>query len=89
MNTEMVVSLGTEFSKHVFMLAGPLLLTGLVVGIAISMFQQVTSIREMTLTIVPKIASVFLVLIITMPWIINKLVTYTQNLFVNLNMYGR
>lgn len=53
----------------------------LVVGIAISLFQAVTQIQEMTLTFVPKIIAVFGAMIIAAPWMTEKMVTFTRNIF--------
>lgn len=56
--------------------AAPLLLTSLVVGIAVSLIQAVTQIQEQTLTFIPKLLVVAFVFIVTLPWIISKLVEY-------------
>jgi flagellar biosynthesis protein FliQ len=58
-----------------------MLILGLIVGLAISIFQAVTQIHEMTLTFVPKIIAVGLALLICFPWIINMLVGFTNRLF--------
>ena len=59
----------------------PLLLTGLLIGLIISIFQTATSIQEQTLSFVPKIIGVFLALILFGPWIMNILETYTIRMF--------
>ncbi len=59
----------------------PILITGLVVGLIISIFQTATSIQEQTLAFVPKIIAVFLAIILFGPWIINMLSMYTIKLF--------
>lgn len=61
--------------------SAPMLILGLIVGLAISIFQAVTQIHEMTLTFVPKIVAVGLALLIFFPWIINLLVGFTTRLF--------
>lgn len=63
------------------LVAAPMLIAGLVVGIVVSLFQSVTQIHEMTLTFIPKILVVVVVLILTLPWIMNVLLSYTTNLF--------
>lgn len=63
------------------LISAPMLISGLVVGIVISLFQAVTQIHEMTLTFIPKILVVVLVLILTLPWIMNLLLSYTTELF--------
>ena len=65
----------------IFYVAGPMLIVGLVVGVLISMFEAVTSIREMTLTFVPKIIAVGITALIALPWIIAKLMNFTINIF--------
>ena len=87
MNVDVVIGLGAEAIKVTLLLASPMLIVGLVVGIIISIFQAVTQIQEMTLTFVPKIVGVLAALIIALPWMINLLVTYTQNLFYDIPMY--
>jgi flagellar biosynthetic protein FliQ len=87
MNVDLVIGLGAEAIKVTLLLASPMLIVGLVVGIIISIFQAVTQIQEMTLTFVPKIVGVLAALIIALPWMINLLVTYTQNLFYDIPMY--
>ena len=63
------------------LVAAPMLITGLVVGIAISLFQAVTSVHEMTLTFIPKILAVALVMLFTMPWMIKMVEKFTRELF--------
>jgi flagellar biosynthesis protein FliQ len=66
------------------MLAGPILLFGLLAGLVVSIFQAVTQVHEMTLTFIPKILAVVLSLFLFMPWMINKLIDYTTNMFSSL-----
>lgn len=61
--------------------AAPMLLASLVVGLIVSIFQTVTSIQEQTLTFVPKILTVFLVLILTGNWILNNIVDFIQDIY--------
>ena len=63
------------------MIAAPLLLVGLVVGLVVSVFQATTSIQEQTLTFVPKIAAILGALIIFGPWIVLSMVQFTLRLF--------
>jgi flagellar biosynthetic protein FliQ len=62
-------------------LAMPLLLAGLVVGLVVSVFQAVTQIQEMTLSFIPKILAVAVVLIVAGPWMLNQVVGYTTDLY--------
>jgi len=70
------------------MLVAPALLVGLFVGLAVSVFQTLTSLQEQTLTIVPKMLAVLLTIILLMPWILGTLREYTATLFQNLAAYG-
>jgi flagellar biosynthetic protein FliQ len=68
-----------------FIIAGPLLLVGLVVGLVISIIQATTSIQEQTLTFVPKIAAILGALILLGPWILTSLREFTINLFSQIS----
>jgi flagellar biosynthetic protein FliQ len=65
-------------------MAGPLLLTALLVGLLVSLFQAATQINEMTLSFIPKILAVFTVLVLAGPWMIKLIVDFTRELFSNL-----
>ena len=84
MNSTEAVVLFQRALWMAMLLAAPMLLFGLVAGLVVSIFQAVTQIQEMTLTFVPKIIVVFLALLLTLPWIIEKLTTYTHNLFASI-----
>jgi len=71
------------------LLAAPLLGASLIMGIIISIFQAVTQIHEMTLTFIPKIAAVTIVLIILMPWMLSIIVNFTVKLLASLPNYAR
>jgi flagellar biosynthetic protein FliQ len=79
-----VLTLAKEAVKLTILLSGPVLLTALIVGLIISIFQAVTQIQEMTLTFVPKILAMIVVFILTLPWTLKKLVSFTENLFLNI-----
>jgi len=80
----MVINIGTHALEMVLWLSLPMLLVALVVGVAISLFQAVTQIQEMTLTFVPKIIAVFGSMIIAAPWLVEKAVTFTRQLFESI-----
>jgi flagellar biosynthetic protein FliQ len=67
----------------------PVLLVSMAIGLVISIFQTVTSIQEQTLTFVPKLISIFLVLMLAGNWIITNIVEYMEYLFENFNTYIR
>jgi len=76
-----LVALGIETFKIALMLALPGLLTGMFIGLSVSIFQATTSINEMTLSFIPKIISVIIVIILTMPWMLNSIIDFTTNTF--------
>ena len=69
------------------MVSLPLLLVSLIIGLAISIFQTVTSIQEQTLTFIPKIVGVFTALMIFGPWMLSVLTDYINNLWANFSIY--
>ena len=89
MTPETVTSLMSEAIKLTLLVGAPMLLVGLCVGLLISVFSAVTQIQEMTLTFVPKIIAVFLALLISLPWILEKLTTYTINLYSSIPLLIR
>ena len=69
--------------------AAPPLIVSLVIGLAISIFQTVTSIQEQTLTFVPKIVGMFVCLMILGHWMLNNMTTYMTDLWQNFSVYIR
>ncbi|KQS68400.1 flagellar biosynthesis protein FliQ [Modestobacter sp. Leaf380] len=70
--------------------SAPILLTALLVGFAISLFQAATQIQEQTLSFVPKIIAVALALVLTGNWVLSELVSFTESLFASLpTLLGR
>lgn len=69
--------------------AAPVLLISLCVGLAVSIFQTVTSIQEQTLTFVPKVISIFLVIMLLGHWMMNNMVGYMVSLWENFSLYIR
>ena len=81
MTEELVVEILKEVFYTTFLILLPVLGVSLVVGIIISIFQAATSIQEMTLTFVPKILVTAVVLIFMLPWMMEKLISFTNKLF--------
>ena len=79
MSTGDVVDITVQAVWLIIKCSAPLLLTSLTVGLIISIFQTVTSIQEQTLTFVPKILCVFLVLILTGDWILNNILNFIND----------
>ncbi len=89
MTPEFVVGFARQAIEMALMISLPMLGVGLIVGITISILQAATQIQEMTLTFIPKIVSIFLALLIAFPWIMDKMVSYTRDLMINLPNYIR
>ena len=69
--------------------SAPMLLVSLVIGLAISIFQTVTSIQEQTLTFVPKVIGIFAAIMLLGHWIMTEVVEYTQELWASFSLYIR
>ena len=89
MNPQQVFTLGQEGLLQLLMVSAPVLLTVLVVGLVISIFQAATQINEQTMTFIPKIVVVFLSLLIFGPWIIELLVTFTTGIISQIAIVGQ
>ena len=81
MSQDLIVYFAKEAVYTILLLSAPLLGTSLLVGLLISIFQATTQIQEQTLTFVPKIALVFISLVIFGPWMLNILGAFTINIF--------
>lgn len=81
MSTSDVVDITVQAIWLIIKCSAPLLLSSLIVGLIISIFQTVTSIQEQTLTFVPKILTVFLTLIICGDWMLNNILSFIQELY--------
>ncbi len=86
MTPEMVMGLAYQGMKVTLFLGGPLLLTALVTGLTVSLFQAATQINEMTLSFIPKILGVFVVLVLAGPWLLKLISDFTRELFLNIPM---
>lgn len=84
MSQEFVISLGREALLTVLLVAGPLLLSGLVIGLLVSILQATTQIQEATLSFVPKIVTVLLAALIFGPWMMTILTGFASRLLGNL-----
>ena len=84
MAPETIMSIARDTLLTALLLAAPPLGIGLLVGLAISIFQAVTQIQEQTLTFVPKIVAIFLTLLIFGPWMLNILNSFTIRILGNL-----
>ncbi len=80
MEESALVALGISTFKTTLMLSLPMLLAGLIAGLLISIFQATTQINEMTLSFVPKIILVVVVIIFLMPWMVSTMVDFTSGI---------
>lgn len=87
MSAEFIAGFFAQAIRLALLLAAPMLLTGLVVGLLVSIFQTATQINEMTMTFVPKMLAVGVAMLFFMPWMLELLIDFTQNLFLNIPMY--
>jgi flagellar biosynthesis protein FliQ len=88
MNQAMILKLAKDTLEVTLMVSGPMLIVSLVVGIAVSIAQVVTSIQDMTLSFVPRVIAVFLVFLFAFPWFMNILLAYTAQLFGHLERFA-
>lgn len=89
MDSDLVVRLTTETLKTTSLVAAPMLVSALVVGLVISVLQAVTQINEATLTFIPKMAIVAIVIVLAGPWMLDVLTVFTSELLQNLPEFVR
>lgn len=82
MTQEFAIDIAMEALKVALLLSAPMLGFGLVTGIAVSIFQAVTSIQEMTLTFIPKILAVVAALFIFFPWLLQTMLQFTSKVII-------
>ncbi|MBW6521360.1 MAG: flagellar biosynthesis protein FliQ [Desulfoarculaceae bacterium] len=84
MTPEFVIDVARKAIQTTLMIAAPMLLSGMIIGLIVSIFQAATQINEQTMTFVPKIVVVLLSLLISGPWIIHTLTAFTLGIFESL-----
>ena len=89
MTMDQIVFIGRDAMIVTLLVSAPLLLSGLIIGLLISIFQSVTQIQEITLTFVPKIFVVLLSFVLFMPWMGNTLLGFMVPLLENLDSFAR
>ena len=89
MSELLIVDLASSAIRTAFLVAAPALVLGLVVGLAVSLFQAVTSIQDPTLSFIPKILAIMLVILVAFPWMISIMKDFTENLLNNITYYIR
>jgi len=84
MTPEIVMNIGRQAIEMTLILSGPLLLSALVIGLIVSIFQAATQINEQTLSFIPKLVGTFIVLILAGPWMLQMMVDYFRRLFESI-----
>ncbi len=89
MTPDFVVGFAKNAIELTLLLSMPMLGIGLIVGVIISIIQAATQIQEMTLSFIPKILAIFLALLVSFPWLMDKMMTFTRQLIENIpNIVG-
>jgi flagellar biosynthetic protein FliQ len=84
MSPEMIMSIGSGALGTMVLLAMPLLLTALAIGLLIGVFQAATQINEMTLSFIPKLIGMAVTMVVAGPWMLKLIVSYTRELFESI-----
>ncbi|MDR2819631.1 MAG: flagellar biosynthesis protein FliQ [Desulfovibrio sp.] len=89
MTQDFVIGFGRQGIELALMMALPMLGVGLGVGVVVSVIQAATQIQEMTLTFIPKVVCMFIALLLAMPWLMEQMITFTREVFINIPTYIR
>ncbi len=84
MTPDMVIDLSQQALYLIAMIAAPMLLSALAIGLIIGMFQAATSINEQTLSFIPKLMVLLLSILIAGPWMLNMLLSFTRRLYLDI-----
>ena len=84
MNQDVVVNLAMQAMQVALKVGGPVLIVGLVIGLVVSVFQAVTQIQEQTLSFIPKIIGLAVVIIVAGPWMLGQMLVYTEELWSSI-----
>jgi len=84
MNPEYVMTMGRHAMEITLMVAAPMLLIALIIGLVVSIFQAATQINEMTLSFIPKLVGIFVALVVAGPWMLNIMLDYMRELFTGI-----
>jgi len=89
MDSNFVIYLGRQTLEVSLLVAAPILLTCVVVGVAVTLFQAVTSIRDMSLTVVPKLVAVGFVTLLSGSWMLSTLIKFMNEIFGHIQNVGQ
>jgi flagellar biosynthetic protein FliQ len=81
MTEELVMSIGGETLKTMMLIAGPMLIAAMAIGIIVSVLQAITQINESTLTFIPKMVAIVIVLVVMAPWMMETMTNYSTEIF--------
>ncbi len=84
MNQDTVANLASQAMSLALKIAGPMLLAALVIGVVVSILQAVTQIQEQSLSLIPKLAGIAVVIVLLGPWMLGQLVAYTTQLYTSI-----
>jgi flagellar biosynthesis protein FliQ len=84
MDAQTAVDLGREAMNMTMLIGSPVLIAGMLVGLVIGLLQAITQIQEQTVAFVPKLVAMVLVLSLTLPWLINQMVQYSEDLITQI-----
>ena len=84
MTPESVITIGQQAIETTLLISAPLLIAALAVGLLVSIFQAATQINEMTLSFIPKLLVMFVMLVVAGPWMLNLLMDFTRRLFTSI-----
>lgn len=84
MTPESVMTLGRHAMEITLMVAAPMLLVALVIGLTVSIFQAATQINEMTLSFIPKLVGIFIALVVAGPWMLSVMLDYMREIFTSI-----
>ena len=84
MTPESVMTIGRSAMEVCLMVAAPMLLVALIIGLVVSIFQAATQINEATLSFIPKLVGIFVALIVAGPWMLSIMLDYMRNVFTGI-----
>ncbi|MCD5413649.1 MAG: flagellar biosynthesis protein FliQ [Clostridiales bacterium] len=87
MDEAIVIELGQQAMFTILLLSAPILGIGLMVGLAVSIFQATTQIQEATLAFIPKIVAILVAIVLFGPWMLSVIIDFTTDLFININNF--
>jgi len=87
MGPDMAAEMARNLLIQAMVISAPLLLAACLVSLVLALLQTLTSVQEMTLTVVPRLLVVFVIAVVTMPWLVGRLVSYTVALWSDFHRY--